>query len=48
MLDSLKTMFGKTELSGRARVYDTEEQKKKTERAFLMTRGVPKPREESA
>ncbi|HON81814.1 MAG TPA: 30S ribosomal protein S24e [Methanoregulaceae archaeon] len=48
VLDSLKTMFGKTELSGRARVYDTEEQKKKTERAFLMTRGVPKPREESA
>lgn len=29
---------------GRARVYDTEEQKKKTERAFLMTWGVPKPK----
>lgn len=48
VLDSLKTGFGRTELSGTARVYDTEEQKTKTERAFLMTRGVPKPKEEGA
>ena len=48
VLDSFKTGFGKTELSGKARVYDTEEQKAKTERAFLMTRGVPKPKEEGS
>jgi small subunit ribosomal protein S24e len=48
VLDSLRTGFGKTELSGKARVYDTEEQKAKTDRAFLMTRGVPKPKEEGS
>lgn len=48
VVDSLKTMFGKTELTGRVRVYDNEEQKKRTEREYLMTRGIPKPKEEGA
>ncbi len=46
VLDSMKTSFGKTELSGKARIYDSEEQKAKTERSFLMARGMPKPKEE--
>lgn len=48
VLDSLKSRFGKMELTGEARIYDSEEVKKKTERAHLMTRGMPKPKEEGA
>jgi small subunit ribosomal protein S24e len=48
VLDSLETSFGMTVLSGRARIYDSEEQKVKTERAFLMNRGLPKTKEEGA
>jgi ribosomal protein S24E len=48
VLDSMKTSYGKTELSGMARVYDSEEQKSKTERAYLSSRGMPKPKEEGA
>ncbi|MDD1717327.1 MAG: 30S ribosomal protein S24e [Methanoregulaceae archaeon] len=48
VLDSMKTSFGRTELYGKARVYDSEELKAKTERSFLMTRGIPKPKEEGA
>jgi ribosomal protein S24E len=48
VLDTMKTSFGITELSGMARVYDTEEQKSKTERAYLSKRGMPKPKEEGA
>jgi len=48
VIDSLKTSFGKMELTGNARVYDSEETRQKTERAFLVTRGVPKPKEEAA
>jgi small subunit ribosomal protein S24e len=48
VLDSLKTSFGVTQLTGKARIYDSEEQKAKTERAFLMTRGMPKAKEEGA
>jgi small subunit ribosomal protein S24e len=48
VLDSLKGSFGKMELTGDARIYDSEEGKKKTERAYLMTRGLPKPKEEGA
>jgi small subunit ribosomal protein S24e len=48
VLDSLKTSFGMTQLSGKARIYDSEEQKAKTERAFLMIRGMPKIKEEGA
>jgi small subunit ribosomal protein S24e len=36
------------ELTGEARIYDSEEVKKKTERAHLMTRGMPKPKQEGA
>lgn len=47
-LDSLKTGFGKTEAVGRARIYDTEEGRAKTERAYLLARGIPKKQEEAA
>ncbi len=48
VIDSLKTGFGRMELTGMARIYDNEETKVKTERQFLMTRGMPKPKEEAA
>jgi small subunit ribosomal protein S24e len=48
VLDSLKTSFGKTEAVGEARIYDTEEGRKKTERAHLMERGIPKKQEGAA
>ena len=47
-LDPLSSKFGKTELTGEARVYDSEEGRKKTERAHLMERGVPKKQEGAA
>jgi small subunit ribosomal protein S24e len=48
VLDSLNSIFGKMELTGDVRIYDSEEGRKKTERAHLMTRGIPKPKEEGA
>jgi small subunit ribosomal protein S24e len=45
-LDSLRTAYGRMEISGKVRVYDTEEGRVKTERAFLAARGVPKKKEE--
>jgi small subunit ribosomal protein S24e len=45
-LDSLHSSFGKTEIRGSARIYDSEEGKTKTERAYLAARGMPKPKEE--
>ena len=48
VLDSLNTIFGKMELTGDVRIYDSEEGRKKTERAHMMTRGMPKPKEEGA
>ena len=47
-LDTLHGSFGKTEINGSARVYDTEDAKKKTERPYLSARGMPKPKEEGA
>ncbi|MDI9633173.1 MAG: 30S ribosomal protein S24e [Methanolinea sp.] len=47
-LDSLKTSFGMTSCKGKARIYDTEEQRNRTERAFLLSRGIPKPKEGEA
>jgi len=47
-LDSLKTSFGMTSCTGNARIYDTEELRNRTEREFLLKRGVPKPKEEGA
>ncbi len=47
VLDSLRTHFGRSDLSCTARIYDNEEAKKRTEPAFLMVRGVPKPKEEA-
>ena len=48
VLDSLKSGFGKMELTGEARIYENEESRTKTERAHLMARGMPKPKEEGA
>lgn len=48
VLDSMKTSFGMTELRGTARIYDSEEGKNKVEREYLMTRGIPKAKEEGA
>lgn len=48
VLDSMKTSFGMTACTGRARVYDSEERRNTTERSFLLTRGIPKPKEEGA
>ena len=47
-LDSLRTRYGRMELRGSARIYDSEEARQKTERAFLMVRGTPKAKEEGA
>ena len=47
-LDSLKTSCGKTECSGYARVYDTEEQRNKVERSHILSRGMPKAKAEEA
>ena len=48
VVGSLKSNFGKTTVSGMARIYDTEDAKKKTERAYISARGMPKPKEEGA
>jgi small subunit ribosomal protein S24e len=48
VLDSLRGSFGKTELTGAARIYDNEGDKKKSERAHLMERGMPKQKQEGA
>jgi small subunit ribosomal protein S24e len=48
VLDSMKTRFGIMEVSGSARIYDNEEDRNKAERGFLLTRGIPKPKEEGA
>ena len=47
-IDTLHSSFGKTELIGTARVYDSEESRNKTERPHLAARGMPKPKEEGA
>jgi small subunit ribosomal protein S24e len=46
-LDTLHSSFGKTEISGSARIYETEEVRNKTERPHLAARGMPKPKEEA-
>ncbi len=48
VLDSLVTKFGSQTLVGKSRIYDTEEAKLRTEREYLMKRGIPKPKEEEA
>ncbi|HSA38717.1 MAG TPA: 30S ribosomal protein S24e [Methanoregula sp.] len=47
-LDTLHSGFGKTEITGSARIYDSEESRNKTERPYLAARGMPKPKEEGA
>jgi small subunit ribosomal protein S24e len=47
-LDTLNSSFGKTEITGSARIYDSEESRNKTERPHLAARGMPKPKEEGA
>jgi small subunit ribosomal protein S24e len=46
-LDTLHSSFGKTQLTGAARIYDSEESRNKTERPHLAARGMPKPKEEA-
>ena len=48
VLDSLKSNFGKMVIVGKARIYDSEDAKKKTEHPYLSAQGVPKPKEEGA
>ena len=47
-LDTLHSSFGKTEITGSARIYDSEESRNKTEHPHLSVRGMPKPKEEGA
>ncbi|HUH78536.1 MAG TPA: 30S ribosomal protein S24e [Methanoregula sp.] len=47
-LDTLHSSFGKMEITGAVRIYDSEEGRNKTERAHLSARGMPKPKEEGA
>ena len=47
-LDSLRTRYGRMELKGKVRVYDSDEARQKTERSYLTARGIPKPKEEGA
>ncbi|MDD1705199.1 MAG: 30S ribosomal protein S24e [Methanoregula sp.] len=47
-LDSLSSSFGKTEINGAARIYESKEIRNKTERPHLAARGMPKPKEEGA
>ncbi len=47
-LDTLHSTYGKTAITGSARIYDTEEGRNKTERPHLAARGMPKPKEEGA
>ena len=47
-LDTLHSSFGKTEIIGSARVYDSEESRNKTERPHLSARGQPKKTEQEA
>jgi small subunit ribosomal protein S24e len=46
-LDTLHSSFGKTEIRGSARIYETEEVRNKTERMHFSARGMPKPKEEA-
>ncbi|MEN6610389.1 MAG: 30S ribosomal protein S24e [Methanoregulaceae archaeon] len=48
VVGNLKTEFGKTEVRGSARIYDSEEARNRVERPHLMARGMPKPKEEGA
>ncbi|KUG21259.1 MAG: 30S ribosomal protein S24e [Methanomicrobiaceae archaeon] len=47
VLDSLKTSFGKMELTGNVRVYDDEESRARTELKYLLDRGVPTEKSEA-
>ena len=46
-LDSLNGSFGKMEITGSARIYESEEIRNKTERPHLAARGMPKAKEEA-
>jgi small subunit ribosomal protein S24e len=48
VIGNLKTEYGKMEVTGTARIYDSEEARTRTERPHLMTRGMPKAKEEGA
>jgi small subunit ribosomal protein S24e len=48
VIDSLATRFGKTEVTGIARVYDTEDMKVQIERPYLLQRGKKEEATEKA
>ncbi len=48
VIEHLDTAFGKTELTGTASVYETEERLNQLAHQHLLARGVPKPKEGEA
>jgi small subunit ribosomal protein S24e len=47
-LDTMNSSFGKMEVTGSARIYESEESRNKIERPHLAVRGMPKKTEEGA
>ena len=45
VLDSIKNQYGSHTGKGLARIYDSTEERARTEREFLITRGQPKAEE---
>lgn len=48
MVDSLKSVFGKRETLGYAKIYETEERAKEVERSYVIARNVPNPAAEES
>jgi len=48
VVGNLKTEYGKMEVRGTSRIYDSEEERNRVERPHLMARGMPKPKGEEA
>ena len=48
VVGNLRTEYGKTEVLGTARIYESEEARNRVERPHLMARGMPKAKEEGA
>lgn len=46
VIDSLTTRFGKMEIQGTARLYDSQEMISQLERPYLLNRGKPKGEQE--
>jgi len=48
VIEQLKTAFGKTELTGKVSIYETEERLKQLAHKHLLERGIPVPKEGEA